>query len=75
LAASIGSHLVLKECLIAPTSVIRDSTDREERTYILGSKAHDLLGVHRETDILEFFCECVNRMPMSIERRCAYDND
>jgi hypothetical protein len=31
--------------------------------------------VHRETDMDEFFCECVNSMHMNIKRRCAYDTD
>ena len=32
-------------------------------------------GVHRETDMVKFFCECVNSMRMNIERRCAYETD
>ena len=32
-------------------------------------------GVHRETDMEKFFCECVNSMRMNIERRCAYETD
>ncbi len=32
-------------------------------------------GVHRETDMEKFFCECVNSMRMNIERRCAHETD
>ena len=29
--------------------------------------------MHRESDVSNFFCECVNRTRTSMERRCRYD--
>jgi hypothetical protein len=50
--------------------------DRSYRPYILTSiPARSGRGVHRETDMEKFFCECVNSMRMNIARRCADDTD
>ncbi len=50
--------------------------DRQQCTYILSLDCRTVWhGVHRETDMDEFFCECVNSMRMHIERRCAYETD
>ncbi len=50
--------------------------DHQECTYILSLDCRTIChGVHRETDMDKFFCECVNSMHMRIERRCAYDTD
>jgi hypothetical protein len=50
--------------------------DHQECTYILSLDCRTVWhGVHRETDMDEFFCECVNSMRMRVERRCAYGTD
>jgi len=53
--------------------VFRDSTECSLHTYILRLDSRTVCrSAHRETDVGKFFCECVNRMRMNIERRCTY---
>jgi len=50
--------------------------DHQECTYILSIDSRTVCqGVHRETDMDKFFCECVNSMHRRIKRRCAHDTD